>query len=143
MDLADLDIFRSVVQAGGITRAAEKLLLDYADRLLDLAQEARDAVHDAKPRGLLRLGAMESTASIRLPVPMNEYLGRYPEVTLELRTGNTKMLATAVLVGELDAALLAGPVAEAPFETVPIYDEELVIVAAANHLPIKSPRDAR
>jgi DNA-binding transcriptional LysR family regulator len=105
MDLTDLHIFRSVVQAGGITRAAEKLnrvqsnvttrvrqleaelgvelfirngkklhlspagklLLDYADRLLDLADEAREAVHDAKPRGLLRLGSMESTASIRLP----------------------------------------------------------------------------
>ena len=181
MDLADLEIFRCVVQAGGITRAAEKLnrvqsnvttrvhqleadlgvqlfiregkklhlspegklLLDYADRLLDLAQEAREAVHDAKPRGLLRLGAMESTASIRLPVPMNEYLGRYPDVTLELRTGNTKMLASAVLTGELDAAVLAGPVPEAPFEAVPIYNEELVIVAAANHPPIKSPRDAR
>src|ERR1700682_4731748 len=103
MDLGDLHIFRSVVQAGGITRAAEKLNrvqsnvttrvhqleadlgvqlfiregkklhLDYADRLLDLAQEAREAVHDAKPRGLLRLGTMESTAAMRLPVPMNEY----------------------------------------------------------------------
>src|SRR5258705_5894364 len=100
MDLTDLHIFRSVVQAGGVTRAAEKLnrvqsnvttrvhqleadlgvalfiregkrlhlspagqlLLDYADRLLDLANEAREAVHDVKPRGLLRLGAMESTA---------------------------------------------------------------------------------
>ena len=121
MDLSDLQIFRAVVQAGGITRAAEKLnrvqsnittrvqqleqdlgvelfirngkklhlspagklLLDYADRLLDLAEEAREAVHDAKPRGLLRLGSMESTASMRLPVPMNAYLSRYPEVTLE------------------------------------------------------------
>jgi DNA-binding transcriptional LysR family regulator len=181
MDLADLEIFRSVVQAGGVTRAAEKLnrvqsnvttrvrqleadlgvqlfiregkklhlsaegklLLDYADRLLGLAQEAREAMHDATPRGLLRLGAMESTASVRLPGPMNEYLGRYPDVRLELRTGNTNMLATAVLAGELDAALLVGPVADAPFETVPIYDEELIIVAAANHPPIRSPRDAR
>jgi DNA-binding transcriptional LysR family regulator len=181
MDLGDLHIFRSVVQAGGITRAAEKLnrvqsnvttrvhqleadlgvqlfiregkklhlspegklLLDYADRLLDLAQEAREAVHDAKPRGLLRLGTMESTAAMRLPVPMNEYLGRYPDVTLELRTGNTQVLATALLAGELDAALVTDPVADAPFEKVPIYDEELVIVAAANHPPIRSPRDAK
>src|SRR5262252_9254945 len=148
MDLTDLHIFRSVVQAGGVTRAAEKLnrvqsnvttrvrqleselgvdlfvregkrlhlspegklLLDYADRLLDLAQEAREALHDAKPRGLLRLGTMESTAAMRLPVPMNEYLRRYPEMTLELRTGNTKELASGLLAGELDAALLAGPV---------------------------------
>lgn len=181
MELADLRIFRSVVQEGGVTRAAEKLnrvqsnvttrvrqleadlgvqlfiregkklhlspegklLLDYADRLLDLAQEAREALHDAKPRGLLRLGTMESTAAMRLPVPMNEYLRRYPDVTLELRTGNTTTLATALLAGELDAALLADPVADAPFEKVPIYDEELVIVATADHPPIKSPRDAK
>ena len=181
MDLTDLHIFRSVVQAGGVTRAAEKLnrvqsnvttrvrqleselgvelfvregkklhlssegklLLDYADRLLDLAQEAREAVHDAEPRGVLRLGTGESTAAMRLPVPMNEYLRRYPEVTLELRTGNTRELAAAVLGGDLDAALVSEPIADAPFEKVAIYEEELVIIAAAAHPPIKSPRDAR
>jgi len=30
-----------------------------------------------------------------------------------------------------------------PFERVPIYDEEMVIIAAANHPPIRSPGDAR
>ena len=80
----------SSVRARSCTsRPQGKLLLDYADRLLDLAQEAREAVHDAKPRGLLRLGSMESTASVRLPVPMNEYLSRYPDVRLELRIGHT------------------------------------------------------
>src|SRR2546430_17210598 len=110
-DRTDLHIFRSVVQAGGVTRAAEKLnrvqsnvttrvrqlesdlgvelfiregkklhlspegklLLDYADRLLDLAQEARDAVHNAKPRGLYRLSSMESTADAQPPVTKNKH----------------------------------------------------------------------
>ena len=181
MDLSDLHIFRSVVEAGGVTRAAEKLnrvqsnvttrvrqleselgvdlfvrqgkrlhvspagklLLDYAERLIELAREAREAVHDVKPRGLLRLGTGESTAAMRLPVPMNDYLSRYPEVTLELRTGNTKQLAAAVLSGELDAALASEPIADGPFEKVTIYEEELVIIAAVGHPPIKSPRDAR
>jgi DNA-binding transcriptional LysR family regulator len=180
MDLRDLHIFRSVVQAGGVTRAAEKLnrvqsnvttrvrqleadlgvqlfiregkklrlspagmlLLDYAERLLDLAEEAREAVHDARPRGLLRLGSMESTASVRLPVPMNDYLSRYPDVKLELRTGAPRELATAVREGELDAALVAEPIADAPFEKIPLYDEELVIIAAASHPPIRTPKDA-
>src|SRR5262249_28533158 len=135
MDLTDLHIFRSVVHAGGVTRAAEKLnrvqsnvttrvrqleselgvelfvlegkklhpppegklWLAYAAGLLDLAEEAREAVQDAEPRGLLRLGTGESTAAMRLPVPMNEYLGRYPDVTLELRTGNARELTAAVL----------------------------------------------
>src|SRR5262252_3609660 len=151
MDLGDLQIFRSVVHAGGVTRAAERLnrvqsnvttrvrqleaelgvdlfiregkrltlspagqlLLDYADRLLDLAQEAREALHDDAPRGLLRLGAMESIASVRLPVPMNEYLRRYPGVSLELRTGNSYNLAPAVRDGDPDAGLVAEPTPDA------------------------------
>ena len=58
---------------------AGQVLLGYADRLLDLAQEARGAVQDAKPRGLFRLGAMESTAAVRLPAPLSDYHLRYPE----------------------------------------------------------------
>jgi DNA-binding transcriptional LysR family regulator len=180
MDLGDLQIFRAVVQAGGVTRAAERLnrvqsnittrvrqleaelgvdlfiregkrlhlspagrvLLEYADRLLDLAQEAREALQDDKPRGLLRLGAMESAASVRLPVPMNEYLRRYPDVSLELSTGNPVKLSAALLNGDIDAAIAAEPLADVPFEKVPLYDEEMVIVAAAGHPPIKSPKDA-
>ena len=180
MELSDLTVFRTVVQAGGITRAAEKLnrvqsnvttrirqleeqlgvelfiragrrlhlspagkiLLDYADRLLDLAQEACESVHDTMPRGLFRLGSMESTASVRLPAPLSEYCRRYPEVTLELRTGNCDELTALVLRGELDAALTAGSIPDAPFEKVAIYEEELILIAAAGHPPIKSARDA-
>lgn len=115
-----------------------RVLLDYADRLLDLAQQARDAVQDLTPRGLFRLGAMESTAAVRLPAPLSEFNRRYPDVTLELRTGNPQQLATAILAGELDAAFAAEPFADAPFEKLAVYDEELVIVAAAGHPPIKA-----
>jgi DNA-binding transcriptional LysR family regulator len=180
MDLSDLIIFRAVVQAGGITRAAEKLhrvqsnittrvrqlerelgvelfvrngkklhlssagtiLLDYAERLIELAEEARNAVHETSPRGLLRLGSMESTAAVRLPQSLLELNRRYPEVKLELRNGTPLELSAAILAGELDAALVAEPIADAPFEKLPIYEEELVIVAPPGHPPITSPRDA-
>ena len=164
MDLSDLQIFRSVVEEGGVTRAAEKLnrvqsnvttrvrqleeelgvtlfiragkrlhlapagkvLLDYADRLLDLAQEARDAVHDGKPRGPFRLGAMESTAAVRLPEPLKEFSERYPDVKLELQTGDTRQLCTDLLSGALDAALVGDPGPDSPFEKMLVYDEKLV-----------------
>ena len=64
------------------------------------------AVQDPRPRGIFRLGAMESTAAVRLPGPLNEYHRRYPEVALELRTGNPPALVKAILAGELDAALV-------------------------------------
>jgi DNA-binding transcriptional LysR family regulator len=174
MELSDLRIFTTVVRAGGVTRAAERLhrvqsnvttrirqleqdlgvalfvrngkrlqlapagqlLVDYADRLLEIAEDARNAVQDARPRGVLRLGAMESTAAVRLPAPLSAYHRRYPEVSLELRTGNPQQLAAAVLAGELDAALVAEPIADAPFDKQPVFTEELVIVAPAGHPPI-------
>jgi DNA-binding transcriptional LysR family regulator len=117
------------------------LLVDYADRLLDLAQEARGAIHDTEPRGTLRLGSMESTAAIRLPSPLNEFHQRYPHVQIELRTADQRGLAATVLAGELDAALAAEPIADGPFEKVLIYDEELVLVAPPGHKPIRTPRD--
>jgi DNA-binding transcriptional LysR family regulator len=115
---------------------AGQVLLDYAERLLALADEARGAVQDAKPRGTFRLGAMESTAAVRLPGLLSEYHRRHPGVVLELRTGNPQILASAILAGDLDAALVAEPIADAPFEKTFAFDEELVIVAAGNHPPI-------
>jgi len=115
---------------------AGHVLRDYAERLLALADEARYAVQDAKPRGTFRLGAMESTAAVRLPGPLSEFHRRHPGVVLELRTGNPQVLATAVLAGDLDGALVAEPIADAPFEKAPAFEEELVIVAPAGHPPI-------
>jgi DNA-binding transcriptional LysR family regulator len=113
-----------------------QVLLGYADRLLDLAREARDAVQDPTPRGWFRIGAMESIAAVRLPAPLSKYHQRYPQVTLELRTGNPQQLATAILAGELDVALAVEPLPDTRLERVPVYEEELVIVAGAGHPPI-------
>ena len=115
---------------------AGQILLDYADRLLALAEEAEAAVRDSRPRGVFRLGSMESTAGVRLAEPLTEYSRRYPDVKLELRTGNPTQLATAILAGELDAAFVAEPIADEPFEKVVAFHEEPVVVAAPDHPPI-------
>ena len=110
---------------------AGQVLLGYADRLLALADEARNAVQDPRPRGIFRLGAMESTAAVRLPGPVGEYHRRYPDVEFELHTGNPPTLSKALLAGELYAALVTLPIADALFEKVAVFEEEPVIVSAA------------
>ena len=57
-------------------------------------------------------------------------------MTLELHTGNPQQPATAILAGELDAGLVAAPIADGPFDKRPAFDEELAIVTAADHPPI-------
>src|SRR4029453_11329274 len=91
---------------------AGQVLLDYSERLLSLADEARLAVQDSKPRGIFRLGAMESTAAVRLPAALNEYHRRYPDVVLELKTGNPPTLSALILAGALDAALGTEPLSD-------------------------------
>jgi len=109
-----------------------QVLLGFADRLLALADEAGHAVLDPRPRGTFRLGAMESTAAVRLPEPLSRFHRLYPDVTLELKTGNPDVLGRAILAGELDAALVAEPVAGAQFDSVVAFTEETVIVCAAD-----------
>lgn len=114
---------------------AGRILSDYTDRLLQLADEAREAVQDTTPRGLFRLGAMESTAGVRLPEPLTQYNRRYPEVTLELSTGNPTQLTAALLDGSVDAALMSEPIDERRFDSVDAFKEEVVIVTSTNRSP--------
>ncbi len=113
-----------------------RTLLDYSERLLSLAEEARAAVQDPRPQGLFRLGSMESTAAVRLPGPLTEFYSRYPDVELQLRTGNPVELSAAILSGEIDAALVAEPVAQESFESIVTFEEDLVIAAKQDHPPI-------
>lgn len=117
---------------------AGNTLLDYADRMLDLAAEAQNAVTDRVPRGLLRLGSMESTAAIRLPDVLSRFGSRFPDVTIELRTGNTLELGNALLAGEIDAAFAGEPLPDGPFCQLTAYVEDLVIVTAKN-VPLDGP----
>lgn len=112
---------------------AGEVLLGYAGKLLSLAEETEAALRDSKPRGTFRLGAMESTAAVRLPAPLAEFNRLHPDVTLELRTGNPTQLSAAVLSGEVEAALVAEPIAEAKFNSIVAFDEEPVVVTGADH----------
>ncbi|MDM0029303.1 LysR family transcriptional regulator [Variovorax saccharolyticus] len=118
-----------------------RILATYADRLLDLASEAASAVRMDRPVGVMRLGAMESTAAVRLPEPLGRFHERYPEVALELYSGNPQQLIDQVVDGSLDAALIAEPVTDRRLASMVIYDEELVIVAEAKHATISGPKD--
>ena len=181
MELSDLHVFRTVVEAGGVTRAADRLhrvqsnvttrvrkleedlgvelflregrrlqlspagnvLLGYAERLLALATEAREALQESGPRGVLRLGSMESTAAARLPRPLALLARRHPAITVELRTGAPRQLIPAVIAGELDAVLVAEPIDDKRLAFELAWVEDYVIIAGPSHPPIRTPKDVQ
>ncbi len=121
---------------------AGRILAGYAERILALAQEAAGAVQADRPAGVLRLGAMESTAAARLPEPLGRFHERYPDVALELYAGDPRDLIERVFQGQLDTALVPESACADPrLESLTLYEEELVLIAEARHAPIRSPKD--
>jgi DNA-binding transcriptional LysR family regulator len=120
---------------------AGKVLLAYAERLLQLSAEAQAALKGRAPHGLLRLGSLESTAATRLPAALARYHRDYPSVRLELATGTSAALALRVLRDELDAAFVAEPFAGRGLEARHVFTEELVLISAKDHPGIVSPAD--
>ncbi|MFT4122111.1 LysR family transcriptional regulator [Bradyrhizobium sp.] len=180
MDFADLQVFKSVVDEGGITRAAAKLhrvpsavttrikqledsmgvklfhrdkqrlrlapagelLLGYAERLIRLSKEARDVVTGTTPRGVFRLGSLESTAASRLPAVLSEFHRRHPDVRIELATGTNDALLGKIAERKLDAAFIGEAPGDRAFDHMPVFAERLALIASAASRPIKRPSDA-
>jgi len=117
--------------------AAGQLFLGYCERILALVDEARRAVTPhAKPHGTLRIGAIDSCATVRLPPLLAEYHQRYPEVTLELVTGQWPQLLDDVQHHRLDAAIVAIDVQHPKLLSTALYHEPLILIAGAAHPPL-------
>jgi DNA-binding transcriptional LysR family regulator len=116
-------------------------LLAYADRLLQLADEARAAVGNGPPRGILRLGALESTSASRLPAILSAFHARYAEVGVELTTGTNDALIEGVAGRRLDAAFVAETPGDQRFAHAPMFRERLVLITSLAHRPVRHALD--
>ena len=129
---ADLGVALLQRHSRGVTLTeAGRRLQVYAERMEALALDARAAVlDDGMPRGSLRIGAMESTAAVRLPQLLGAFHRACPEVQFELRTGPTAELLEQVLGHRLDGAFVAGPLDHPELVGRSVFSEELVLVSA-------------
>jgi DNA-binding transcriptional LysR family regulator len=86
-----------------------------------------------EPQGLFALGALESTAAVRIPESLAQFNQRYPRIQFALSTGPSGTMIDGVLEGTLSAAFVDGPLSHPELEGMPVYREEMMLVAAAGH----------
>jgi len=179
MDLVALEIFKTVVEQGGINKAAVRLhrvpsnvttrvkqleeelgaklfarerrkltlsaegkvLLTYADQLLRLSAEATAALRNGKPRGTLRIGALESTSAARLPPVLSRYHRLYPDVSIELTTGTSGALVKRVHDQEIEAAFVAEPFNAMALDAQLAFVEEIVLITPKSSPCVRTPKD--
>lgn len=116
--------------------------LGYAQRILGLVDEARAAVSGTEPMGWFPVGALESTAAVRIPALLAAFYSQYPKVELDLVTGSSGTMIDGVLDGRLVAAFVDGPINHPSIRGIPVFDEEMVVISPSQHAPIRRGKDA-
>jgi DNA-binding transcriptional LysR family regulator len=117
---------------GVVLTDSGQTLLRHADRLLRLAEEAEQDVRTGTVKGTLRLGSLESAAAARLPPLLSAVHLQHPDVAIELRTGTTASLLRMLGRFEIEAAFVSEPFEAGPLSSIPVFEEELVLITAIN-----------
>lgn len=114
----------------------------YARKILSVVAEARTFVAGDDPMGWFPIGSLESTAAVRIPHVLATFSQKFPQVELDLSTGPSGEMIDGVLSGRLIAAFVDGPLNHPALEGVSVFDEEMVVIAPAQHSPITRGQDA-
>ena len=125
-----------------LTDAGRKLL-DYADKILRLVDEAAVAVTDTlEPSGDLVIAAPETLSTYRLPPLLKQFRARFPRVQLILRSLTVGEALAQLSDGRVDiAVLLTDPPPEASgIVVLPLIEERFMLLAAPEHPVVKSGR---
>ena len=83
--------------------------------------------------GLVQIGCIGTTASWMATPLLERLRASYPALHPVLVDASSKILTPHVLNGELDMAVVNAPVVNAGLETEPLFDEERIVVAPAQH----------
>lgn len=115
---------------GLVLTDAGHMLLGHAERLLQMADMAEQDIRGGGIRGTLRLGSLESAAGARLPPVLSAFHAQHPDVSIELRTGTTAALLRLLDRFEIEAAFVSEPFEQGVLTSLPMFDEELVLITA-------------
>ena len=117
-----------------LTPAGERLLTsarDVLDRLERTEQEIREMGRDRA--GLLRLTTECYTCYHWLPALLTQYRRRFPRVEVRIDVEATHRPIEMLLAGRIDLGIVSSPVRDRRIAVVPVFEDELVVIAAPTH----------
>jgi LysR family hydrogen peroxide-inducible transcriptional activator len=108
--------------------AYARRVLEQADALQQLARTYQDPL-----AGPLRMGAIPTLSPYLIPLVLKPLVKQFPQIKLVLSEELTDTLLTRLGKHEIDAALLATPVADPDLESIPLFDEPFWLVHPRGH----------
>ncbi|MGB9107437.1 MAG: LysR substrate-binding domain-containing protein [Telluria sp.] len=117
---------------GVLLTEAGKKFLEYARGMLHLMDAAAIAVRDSESAfsGQLAIGMAPSIGRATIPALLPELVALYPRAEISVVEGLSGALYDAVLLGQLDFALVYNPAASPNIKITPIVAEPLYLIGA-------------
>jgi len=120
---------------GAIPTPAGRVLLEYARRMLKLAEEARQAVDHFQGRmsGTLLLGGSTIPGEYVLPALIGQFKAKYPDIAINLRVGSSRQVSDWVDEGRVEIGVVGARPALRTLVARELMTDELVVVVPAGH----------
>lgn len=120
---------------GAAPTKAGQLLLGYAQRILELHREARQALDQFQGRmsGELAVGASTIPGEYVLPGLIGRFKEKYPDIVISLLIGDSQEVVDWVLEGRAEVAVVGAQIPHRVLEYRELMPDELVVVVAAGH----------
>ena len=118
----------TVTPLGAAVVQRARAALEQADAILEIAQAGRDPM-----AGPLILGVIPTLGPYLLPWILAPIGRRFPALELVLREDLTDRLLAQLRAHEIDAALMALPVADPELAVLPIFDEPFWVAFPPGH----------
>ncbi len=126
--------------SGRLTEEGEVVVGRARRMMAELDAMVADVVamrHDV--RGTVRLGMIGTAGRWLAPRLFAQLRDRHPEVRLTVTDGTNTTLEPQLVSGQLDLAVVTVPVQSEELSTTPLFDEDLSLVAAADHPLVCAP----
>ena len=132
VDLGEELIDRSS-KSGTLTEAG-KVLQNYGQRLIRLAEETESVMRDLRDlrRGRVLIGANEAAVHTLLPL-MGRFRQRHPQIAVDVRRVPARQIAVEVQQGSLDFGALTFRPSEGGLLEVAVGSDELVLLVPPSH----------
>jgi DNA-binding transcriptional LysR family regulator len=111
-----------------------KCALDYAKRILSLADEADETIQDKDKNGPVRVGSSVTIGTCLLPDLAKAFSLANPKAGLRVRIDDSLSLEKMVASNELDFALIEGPLSVSGLIETPFLRDDLAFVGKTGGL---------
>lgn len=134
-DMLQVKLFNKVGNKIFLSEAG-KLLLEYAQKIFELENEAEKAINEVKEvkKGALHIGTTKTYARYLMPNYISHFHALYPGVSIHLSEGSSLEMIQSLFNMQNELAIVASTEYPKPLHSIAFGNEEVLLVASPDHV---------